>query len=67
MNRAWCGQCQYPDKEPFVLGTVVLPKEQTEREAREALLTLWANLSPHPAPDLIAVPGICFFYPESQS
>ena len=65
LNRSWCGRAQYPGLKPFHFGTVVLPQDASEMEAERALVELWAEMSPHPAPAFVAVPGAMFFQPET--
>jgi hypothetical protein len=65
MRRAWCGRCAYPDRQPFVFGTVLLDLHAGEREAISALQDAWAEISPHPAPNIQPVPGVIFFREES--
>jgi len=67
INRAWSARCQYPDRKPFYLGTVMMPIRSTQAEVDAALHALWHGLSPYPAPELVAVPGIVVFQPEEPA
>ena len=62
--RHWVGRCQYPDRKPFLLGTV---QAHSELEALDELAKLWARISPHPLPSHIeAEPGLLAFHPEEE-
>ena len=54
-DRWWSAEAQYPGHAPFYLGSVRATGPET---ARVALLALWAQVSPHPAPEtILPVPG----------
>lgn len=63
--RHWVGRLCYPDKEPFLFGTV---QAETELEAIRELGSAWAEISPYPMPPVAAIlPGILAFLPEEES
>jgi hypothetical protein len=62
--RHWVGECQFPGKKRFYVGTV---QAFEEREALTALEALWHKTFPYPfPPKCIAVPGLLAFVPEEQ-
>lgn len=69
--RAWCARFQWPGKEPFLFGTVLLPPDTMhhilEEELHKAFDAAWRRILPDdvPRPKLIALlPGAIFFVPE---
>lgn len=67
MNRAWCGQAQYPGLKPFVFGTVVLDAKAKDHEVREALDDLWFSIIAFSPPPYEPIPGALFFKPEGDA
>lgn len=61
--RHWCGQCEYPGRAPFLLGTV---QAESELGALRELEKLWAGLSPHPAPSIAPIPGLLAFREDAD-
>jgi hypothetical protein len=63
-ERHWVGQCQYPGKLPFFLGTVIA---ETESEALPKLEKLWSDISSHPMPPILsAIPGMLLIRQEGE-
>ena len=63
-ERLWVGECQYPGKAPFFLGTVTVV---TESEALSKLEKLWGDMSPHPMPPILsAIPGMLLLRLEGE-
>lgn len=67
MNRYWCAYAQYPGKAQFLFGAAMLPVDAKRHEIDQALLQLWTDISPHPAPAITPVAGSIHFIPEEQS
>lgn len=67
MNRYWCAFAQYPGKAQFLFGSAMLPIDAKSHEVEAALLKIWSEMSPHPAPRITPVAGAVHFVPEEQS
>lgn len=71
--RAWCARYQWPGKKPFILGTVLLPRDTMQHQLEAELVKLfdekWGDILPDhfERPQLIALlPGAIFFVPEED-
>lgn len=63
-ERMWCALCRYPGMAEFMLGTVAATGEE---HARRELARLWAEISPHPMPEILAVmPGQLVFQGDTE-
>jgi hypothetical protein len=67
VNRYWCAFAQYPGKAPFLLGSTMLPIDAQTHEIEAALVQLWGEISPHPAPKITPVAGALYFTPEERT
>jgi len=59
--RNWVARSTYPDRETFYFGTVQAESELAALRAAEAA---WAEISPHPAPSMVMLPGLLAFSPD---
>ena len=67
IERAWCGEFQYPGREPFMLGTAMLPPNAGMAEVEHELLRSLASVLPNgtPPPTTLGLyPGEIVFTPE---
>jgi hypothetical protein len=57
--RFWVARCCYPDRKPFLFGTM---QAESEMQALTKFKEAWAKVSPHPAPTNVALePGMLVF------
>lgn len=66
-TRIWSAVCRYQDRKPFRFGNVQMPTEAKDHDVVAALIAAWAEVSPYPAPDMVAVPGMVIFVPGALS
>jgi hypothetical protein len=64
VRRAWCAQCRYPDKAPFLFGTVQTGRGEGEEAARVALTAALAEVLPILPRIEAVIPGQVIFAPE---
>ncbi len=72
--RSWCGVYQWPDKKPFLLGSISVRSEGTLQEVEKAVEAefdrVWGEILPDdvPRPKLLNLrPGAIWFVPEDNS
>lgn len=64
-KRYWSARCQYKDKDPFILGTLVAEVQMKDHELKPLFQELWDKINPHPFPDsFMPSPGMVIFIKE---
>ena len=72
--RIWCALCQWPDREPFLVGSFPTPARGSDQEARDGAIAAWresmGRILPAdvPLPDVVRlIPGAIILVPEGEA